>query len=279
MKWSVWVIGMAAAVTVAAPTAAQQSLGDVAGSIKLKRPEGESVVVDRDTVGKTRRARTGVTEDDFFRDAVNDCLTETRALSDLLAETRDGTSFYRDEWRGRVAEVGLRLDGARQDLGMVAAEGRLLDAYEMAERGANTAAAALEILRGAIADDRPVFSQAGTLSKEAVRLFGDAEAAIGVALRADAAEDTPPPINPIDADRAITGLCRGRYSDGSNGFTSCVAEQNAAVDAMTGRFAPGVGLDAISFNVIRNNCRFEWPDNYVSQDRCERQRVASKKSR
>ena len=169
--------------------------------------------------------------------------------------------------------------GPARTWGWFQPRGGFLDAYELAERGANTAAAALEILRGAIADDRPVFSQAGTLSKEAVRLFVDAEAAIGVALRADAAEDTPPPINPIDADRAITGLCRGRYSDGSNGFTYCVAEQKAAVDAMTGRFAPGVGLDAISFNVIRNNCRFEWPDNYVSQDRCERQRVAAKKSR
>jgi len=279
MKWSAWVIGLAAAMIVAAPVAAQQSLGDVAGSIKLKRPEGESVVMDRDTIGQTRRAQTGVTEGDFFRDVVEDCLTETRALSDLVAETRNGTSFYRDEWRGRVVEVGLRLDGAREDVGMFTAEGRLLEAHELAERGANTAGAALEILRGAIADDRPVFSQAGTLSKEAVRLLSDAQAAIGAALRANAAEDTPPPINPIDADRIITALCRGQYGDGSTGFTSCVAEQRAAVDAMAGRFAPGVGLDAISFNVIRNNCRFEWPDNYVSQDRCERHRVAAKKSR
>ena len=279
MKWSRLVLGILTAVVVAAPAAAQQSLGEVAGSIKLKRPEGESVVVDSDTVGQTRRAQTGLTDGGFLRDAVADCLTETRALYDLVGETRNGTSFYRDEWRDRVAEVGLRLDGARQDVGLFVAEGRLLEAYELAERGANTATAALEVLRGAIADDRPVFSEAGTLSKEAIRLLGDAQAAIGAAVRADAAEDTPPPINPIDADRVITTLCRGRYGEASSGFTSCSAAQRAAVDAMAGRFAPGIGLDAISFNVIRNNCRFEWPDNYVSQDRCERQRAAAKKSR
>jgi hypothetical protein len=48
---------------------------------------------------------------------------------------------------------------------------------------------------------------------------------------------------------------------------------------MTGRSAPGVGLDAASFNFIRNNCRFEWSDNYVNQDRCEQKRIAAKKAR
>lgn len=279
MKWSATVIALAIATIVVVPAFAQQSLGDVAGSIKLKRPEGESVVIDRDTVGQTRSAQTGAIDDAGFREAVEDCRTETRALYDLVMETRDGTSFYRDEWRGRAEEVGRRLDGTCRELAVFPAEGRYLEAYDLAERGASTATAAFQILESAIAADRPVFSEAGTQSKEAIRLLGDAEAAIGVASRADAAEETPPLINPIDADRAITALCRGRYGDGSTGFTECVAGQRAALDTMTGRSGPGVGLDAASFNIIRNNCRFEWPDNYVSQDRCERQRIAAKKSR
>ena len=101
MKWSRVVSGFACLLIAAAPVAAQQSLGDVAGSIKLKRPEGESVVIDQNSVGQNRRTQTGSTDAVQFRDAIEGCLTETRALYDLVMETRDGSSFYRDEWRGR----------------------------------------------------------------------------------------------------------------------------------------------------------------------------------
>ena len=113
-------------------------------------------------------------------------------------------------------------------------------------------------------------------AKEAIRAFKDAQKAIGVASRAKAAEEPAPLINPIEADRTMRALCGGRYDEGSSGFESCVADQRAAIDAMVGRSAPDVGLDATSFNVIRNNCRFEWADNYVNQDRCERTRIAAK---
>jgi len=112
MKWSTLVIGLAITVVLAAPVAAQQSLGDVAGSIKLKRPEGESVVIDRDSVAQSRQGPTGGTDSELFQDIVGDCLTETAALHDLVEETRNGTSFYRDPWRDRVEEVGFQLDGA-----------------------------------------------------------------------------------------------------------------------------------------------------------------------
>ena len=276
MKRSMLVSGLVIFAICVAPAVAQQSLGDVAGSIKLKRPEGESVVIDRDTIGQTRRSQPGVTDGDAFLAAVEDCLTETRAFNALVMETRNGSSFYRDEWRDRVAEAGLSLDGAIQELGIVSAEGRYQEAYDFAGQGSANAAAALEILRNAIADDRPVYSQAGALSKEAIRLFGEAQSSIGKASRANAAEDAPLPINPIDADRVISALCGSQYGAGSSGYASCVDQQKAAVDSMAVRFAPGVGLDSASFNVIRNNCRFEWPNNYVSQDRCERNRSAAK---
>lgn len=278
MKWSRVVSGFACLLIAAAPVAAQQSLGDVAGSIKLKRPEGESVVIDQNSVGQNRRTQTGSTDAVQFRDAIEGCLTETRALYDLVMETRDGSSFYRDEWRGRVAEVGLRLDGAREEMGMVSTAGRYEEAYDLAAQGANNAIAGLEILQGAIADDRPVYSQAGVLSKEAIRLLTEAKTALGVVSREDAAEDDPGLINPIEANQRITALCRKLGADGSSAYESCVAQQRAAVDTMTARSGPGVGLDATAFNKIRNNCRFEWPDNYVSQDRCEQQRIAAKKS-
>jgi hypothetical protein len=278
MKISGILISLAIAAFAVAPAMAQQSLGDVAGSIKLKRPESESVVIDQNNVGKARRGPTSGTETDLFREILDDCLTDTRGLHGLLVETRDGESFYREEWRGRVQELGLQLDGALEELGLVRVESRYGEALDLAWYGSDTASDALEILRGAIDLNRPVYSEARTLSEEAIRAFESAQKSIGAASRAAAAEELAPPINPIEANRVMTSLCGGRHGAGSNGYESCIAEQRAAVDAMAGRSAPGVGLDAISFNVIRNNCRFEWADNYVNQDRCERTRIAAKRT-
>jgi len=281
MRCSTLAIGLTITVALVAPATAtaQQSLGDVAGSIKLKRPEGEAVVIDRDAITQSRRGPTGGTDSRLLRDIVGDCLTETAALRDLAEETRDGTSFYRDPWRGRVEAVGFRLDGALEELRMVAVDGRYQEAYGLAGRGADLAGDALVILRNAITEDRPVYSESKTLSNEAVRFFDEAQSAIRTAMRADAAEEEAPFISPIEANRVMSAFCGGQYGVGSSGFDSCVAGQRAAVDAMAGRFPPGVGLDAASFNVIRHDCRFEWSDNYVNQDRCERTRIAAKKAR
>ena len=278
MKISTVAVCLAIAVIAAAPAMAQQSLGDVAGSIKLKRPEGESVVIDQNTVGKAR-SQTHQTESDRFTDIVDDCLTETTALHDLVVESRDGTSFYSDPWRARVDEVGFRLESALDELWLVSVEGRSQEAYDLAVRGADLARDANLILSSAVAQDRPVYSQAGELAKEAAGYFRDAKSVLGAAARAEAAEEAAPLINPIEANRNMTTLCGGQYGEGSSAFDSCVAKHRAAVDAMASRHPATVGLEAMSFNVIRNNCRFEWAGNYVNQDRCEQRRMAEKKAR
>ena len=277
MKTSTLLIGLAVMAVLVAPVAAQQkSLGEVAGSIKLKRPEGESVVIDQYSVGKARRVPAGGANQNFFLTAVDGCLTETRAMHALVVETRDGESFYREEWRGRVAELGLRLESAQQDLRQVRPDDTTRQALEFANGGAVAAGDAYQILSDAIAQNRPVFSEARRLSEEAIRAFEDAKKTYGSAARADAAEQPAPVINPIEAKGVMTALCRRSFADGSSGFDQCIADQRAAVDAMGARSAPGVGLDAATFNRIRNNCRFEWSNNYVSMDRCERTRVAAK---
>ncbi len=45
------------------------------------------------------------------------------------------------------------------------------------------------------------------------------------------------------------------------------------MDAIMGRYAPGVRLDQATFNKIRNSCGYEWPDDFVSRNLCERQRI------
>jgi hypothetical protein len=135
--------------------------------------------------------------------------------------------------------------------------------------------AGLQILRDAIANDRPVFSEAKTRLTEGMSALEAAQAATRALARAEGAESAVPPINPIDAARAIDTLCRARYGDGGE-FTGCVSAQRAALDAMNLRFAASAGLESSIFNIIRNDCRYEWPDDYVSQDRCERNRIAAK---
>jgi hypothetical protein len=278
MKVSTLLIGMTILAIAAAPAAAQQkSLGDVAGSIKLKRPEGESIVIDQNSVGRTRRAPSGVTEENFLAATIEDCLTETRSMQSLLLEARSGEAFYREEWRERVEELGFDLQSALEDLRMARVDGRMQQALDLANEGADTAGNAYEILSSAVAQNRPVFSEARKMSEDAIRTFEDAKKAMGAAARANAAEDYALPINPIEANEVMTSLCRGRFADGSSGFNQCMTEQRAAVDAMGARSGAGVGLDATTFNKIRNECRFEWPKNYVSMDRCERSRAAAKR--
>jgi hypothetical protein len=277
MKFSTVVICLAIAMMAALPAMAQQSLGDVAGSIKLKRPEGEPVVIDQSTVGKAR-PQPHRTEGGLLNNLLDVCITETTALHDLVIEARGGESFYNDPWRVRVEEAGLRLEGALDELALVSVDGRSQEAYGLALRGADLARDANLILRTAIAQNRPVFSEAGTMAKEAAGHFRDAKSALGVVTRAEASEQAAPLINPIEANQNMNALCGGQYGEGSSAFDDCVARQRAAVDTMTSRNPPEVGLDAVSFNVIRNDCRSEWSGNYVNQDRCEQRRMAAKKA-
>ena len=164
MKISTVVICLVITVVAAEPVTAQQSLGDVAGSIKLKHPKGESVVIDRDTIAQSSRRPSGGTDTALLNDIIGACVSDATSLRDLIEETRDGTSFYRDPWRARVEEVGSRLDGSLEDLRMIAVDGRYQQAYDLAGHGADMVGDALVILRGAIAADRPVFSESKSLS-------------------------------------------------------------------------------------------------------------------
>ncbi len=156
MKWSTLAIALTVTVALVGPATAQQSLGDVAGSIKLKRPEGESVVIDRDSIAQSRRRPTGGTDIELLGEIIGDCLTEATALSNLAEETRDGTSFYRDPWRDRVEVVlpepldgGLEpLAGHHRDL----AEGAQI-ALHAVEPVAQTAPQVGEVFAGEVAAD------------------------------------------------------------------------------------------------------------------------------
>jgi hypothetical protein len=184
-------------------------------------------------------------------------------------------AFYDDEWRGRVVIAGEDLDQASDDLRMVAGTGRYEAADEMAYRGSEMALTGLDALRDAIASDRPVYSQAKRQLARGIELLESANSAARAVKREEELETESQLINPVAADQAIKSLCARRFARETEGYAGCVNDQKAALSAIAGRYAPSVGLESAEFNVIRNNCQFEWPGDFVNRDRCERKRVAA----
>lgn len=270
------VVGVLTIVVGAGVASGQQSLSEVAGSIKLKKPQGEQVVIDRASLGQSGSSRSAMM-------STSDALLETTeayaaaavTLVNLIEESGGSMAFYDEGWRGRVSDAGEVMDQTDNDLRMIVGQGRYEAADATADRGATAALAGLEILRGAIAEDRPVFSEARRQLSEGIRLFESAQNAIRAAKREDAAEADPQPINPIAADQSIKTLCGRRFARESDGFDGCVDEQKAALDALNGRYASTVGLESTEFNIVRNKCQVEWPGDFVNRNRCELQRFAA----
>ena len=275
MRWNRVAAVWLSAVAVAAPVVAQQNLGDVAGSIKLKKTGDDAVVIDQRSVGRSRSTSPALSDGEFLLETTQECAAAAQALSNLLGETGSGKVFYDDGWRARVEEAGEQFDQPREDLALIYAPERYAAAYDKADRGATAATVGLGILRAAISADQPLFSEAKRELADGARILESATRDLRAVLRAEDAEAPSPPIDLIAADRSIDALCRKSFAQGSQGFDSCVAEQKAAMETIIGRSAPDVRLDQATFNRIRNNCRYEWPNDFVNRNRCERTRIGT----
>ena len=273
MRWYWIALVWMSALIIAAPAAAQQSLGDVAGSIKLNRTGDNDVVIDQKSVGRSRSISSSLSDGQALLEATKDCASAAQTLNDLLGETGSGEVFYDDGWRARVEAAGGQWDQSNRVFEVIYAQDRYEAPYDAAESGATATTIGLGILRGAISADQPRFGEAKRQIAEGAELLESAERDLSAALRREEAESPPPPIDPIAADRSIDLVCRNSGAKGSQEFDSCVAAQQAAMNAITGRYAPNVRLDQAIFNRIRNSCRYEWPDDFVSRDLCERQRI------
>jgi len=276
MRWNRVAAVWLSAVAVVAPAVAQQSLGDVADSIKLKKTGDDVVVIDQRSVGRSRSTSAALTDGEFLLETTQECAAAAQALGNLLGETGSGDVFYDDGWRARVEEAGEQFDQPREELALIDVPERYTAAYDKADRGATATTVGLGILRAAISADRPLFSEAKLELADGARLLESAARDLRAVLRTEAAEGPPLPIDPIAADRSFDTVCRKSFALGSQGFDSCIAEQKAAMDTIIGRSAPSVRLDQATFNRIRNNCRYEWPDDFVNRNLCERTRIGAK---
>jgi hypothetical protein len=271
----VLVLLFASAMMAAMPAAAQQSLGDVAGSIKLKRPQGEAVVVDGSSLTRTSGpSRSSLSGD--LEAVLTDSRDAARDLAAMLEDLPRITRYqYSDEQRARLEELAFGLETARNNVAMFFGVEGVQDIVEKAESGVAEAQQALASAQAAVGSASWVPNDVRRLAEHGAKLLDDALADLRKLQRAGAAAQTPPTIDPIAADASIRGLCGQSSAEGSDRHRECDARQRAAIDNIMGRSALASGLDDAAFNTIRNQCRAEWVHDFVARDGCERRRVAS----
>ena len=263
-------------VMMATPGGAQQKLGDVAGSIKLKKTGEESVVIDGSDVGRTSgRSASGTALDQLY-DILGDCLDVSRELSSLtVGAPRIMPVTYSDEWKTQLDGIGDRLESLELELQRQPEAGPAEAAYQRAVAGCDQVSRGDEAALTATNSYRLVTSAEKRSIAEGVDTIALAMSEMRTVNRSRAASATPPPIDPIAAANSIRRVCSRSGAEGSAAYSDCVEEQDAAKYALIGRTGPAVGLDTASFNKIRNGCLYEWPDNFVNRNACETRRAAA----
>lgn len=261
---------------VAAQASAQQKLGDVAGSIKLKKTGDETVVIDGSSAGQSSRRSTSASGSDLLYDVMNDCLEASRALSTLLADAPRITPVsYPEAWRNQFDDIGQRLDEVSRELQMLPDAGQYEAAYQKSVAGLDEVRQGFAATATAVVSGRLVISAIKRQVSGGVEMIEGALAEVRAVGRSEANAAPAPPIDPIAASASIRRICTASGGEGTTAFAACVDEQEAAMTALVGRTGPAVGLDADAFNKIRNGCLYEWPENYVNRDACERRRAAA----
>jgi len=267
---------MMCAVVFAVPAAAQQKLGDVAGSIKLKKSGEESVVIDGSDVGQTSRRSASTSESDLMYDIMSDCLDEARGLSAMVEKLpRIIPVRYTEDFKTQLAAVGERLDELDLELQMIPDAGPNESAYLKAVEGFDKVRQGYSEVLAASNTRQLVTTEQKRMITDGGNAIDEAMASVRSISRSQAAGAPPPPIDPIAAAESIRKVCSRYGSDGSPAFEDCVSKQDAAKNALIGRTGPAVGLDTEAFNKIRNGCLYEWPDNYVNRNACETRRAAA----
>ena len=255
---------------------AQQKLGDVAGSIKLKKTGTEPVVIDSaelrpSSAGSGSRSGFG-----NLYDVLVDCLDVSRSLETMVADApRIRPARYSEEWKTQLADIGVRLDSLNMELQMQPNAGAGEAAYLKAAGGFDQVVQGYQEI--VVATERGDVLRSA--QKRAISTGADTiDAAMGElrsVSRTQAKSAPPPPIDPIAAASSIRSLCSAYGAEGSGAYTECANRQEAAKNALIGRTGPAVGVDTTTFNNIRNGCRFEWPNNFVNWNACEVRRAAA----
>ena len=276
MKRLAIAVSIVSGLLVAVPVPAQQELGDVAGTIKLKKSGEQNVVIDGSDVGQTSRRSSSSSGSDLLYEVLMDCLDVSRALSSMIADApRIKTIRFSDGWRTELAEIGARLESLSLELNMLPDAGPYEAAYLKAMGGFDQVRQGYDAVVTATDNRMLVTSQLKRKVSDGADTIEKAMTEMRAVGRTQAANAPPPAIDPIAAANSIRSVCGRLGAEGSPAYRDCVEDQDAAKNALVGRTPPSVGLDTAAFNKIRNDCLYEWPDNYVSRNSCETRRSAA----
>jgi hypothetical protein len=268
-----------ALILLGATSASAQGLADAGRPIGSKSDESKGLVIDNSNLTKASTSSRVVTGSSWVLETVEESVESLKELNLVLTETASDTVFFDSEWRRRVADSIVRFRLAQSDLSINEPDPRYLRSLDRLQEGIDAAETAIVALEAAIENDQALYVYLKKDLIAAEKAMESAFAQLRADYRVEQAEAPAPPIDPIAADRSISTLCGRRYGSGTDNYTACVSSQQAAINQIMVRSAPGSGLGAPSFNTIRNQCRWEYPDDYVGRDRCEVRRIAARLDR
>ncbi len=262
----------------AAPVVAQ-GLADSTRPIGSERSETKGMVIDNSSLTKASRTTRVATAGNWILDTAAECVESVKELNIVLTETATGDVFFDEDWRRRVEDSANRFRLAESDFLMIDPDPRYNQSFDRMESAVELAESAVAALLNTFEINQPLYTTPKKELLDVERTLELAYAQLRADHRAELASEPAPPIDPIKADQSINTLCGQRYGAGSGNFSDCVESQKTAITAITMRTSPDYRLDSATFNTIRNNCRFEYPDNYAGRNRCEEQHMAAKGSR
>jgi len=269
-------LGLLLAVAAALPTAAQQRLGDVAGGITLKKSTAEAVVVDDVAVSRSASGAVDPVVTGDLVATVEVAAQAAQAAADLVRELpRITPTSYDQALRDRLREMDFELERLQNSLGLFAFDARYGAALDLADAGIESAREGLAETIATTTGNRAVATETRRRVADGARQLQDALADLRAVARAETAAAAAPPLDPITAEATMRALCGRSYYEGSDRYLSCLDQQRAAFDALLLRSGASFGIDEASFNRARNECRLEWPHDFVARDSCERQRAAA----
>ncbi len=251
------------------PAAAQEKrLSDVAAAIRLRPPSGDALFVDLAPARGTASSSGDLVE------LAEEYAQRLAVVSTLLAEVGVDDTFYATDWREQMMEACIDLDTVGYSLGAVGPPGRFTAALDGLVDASDQCSQATRGIREAIRLDQPQYGAAMRSLSDCRPLVSRSVEEMHRIRRAELQESPPALDDPLAAALGIAELCDARTGRADLSFDACVARQEQARRAIADRFSFSVLLDEATFNVIRNECRLEWPNDFVGRDRCEQQRIA-----
>jgi hypothetical protein len=268
------VIVMLAAIAGGA-SAQEQRLPDVAGDIRLRQPDAPAVLVDL-----TQPGRPGPNEATTGRNLIalgERMLVHIDTVSELLAAAKFSDEFFSTEWRERMLDACFAVDNDGRSLRGAKPESRYAVGHAAMVDGVRDASEAADLISSSIEQDRPLYAAAydwiATAQVSLHRGLDEARRAFDAVQN----EAEAPLEDWTIALDAITALCESRTTPELS-YDDCIALQEDAYNAITGRFSASVRLDETTFNKIRNQCRRSSPGDYAARNRCELWRIGTEAS-